>query len=460
MSKPCVLVVDDEADIRELVQDILIDEGYFVMIAANGEQAREARRARKPDLVLLDIWMPDIDGISLLQEWSDPDAGLPFTVVMMSGHGTVEHAVEATRLGAYDFLEKPLTLPKLLLVVKRALESGRLIHENRVLKQQIKRINEPIGRSDATQRLKDKVSKIAAHDHTPVLIRGEPGTGKKMYARYLHDLSPRREAPFVEVGVASIARENAATELFGVEMAGQVRYGLLEQAIGGTLFLNDLADMDVDVQAKLASALETRHFLRVGGSEPVTVNVRVIASTHQDLEGRIAEGRFREDLFYQINVVPITMPALRDHPEDVPDLLNFYINYFMEEEGAAYRHFTMVAQNRLRHYPWPGNIRELKNLVHRLLILGGQEDIGLEEVETALSQSPSQRDLDLSNMIPLELPLREARELFERTYLLLQFKECDGNVARLADKVGMERTNLYRKLRALGIDPKKGNEDE
>lgn len=453
MSAPHILVVDDEPDIRELVKEILEDEGYAVTTAENAATAQEARRARRPDLILLDIWMPDMDGISLLKQWSEGDR-LPCPVIIMSGHGTVETAVEATRLGAYDFIEKPLSMNKLLLTVKRALEADQLARENLGLRRQVRPVVEPVGRSDVAQRLRAQVLKVAQQD-TPVLIFGEPGTGKEIYARFLHANSPRRNGPFVDVGVGSIARENSALELFGSEEGGRLHYGRLEQAGSGTLFLDELADMDRETQGRLAGALENGWFLRLGGKEPVRVDVRVVAATHRQLEQEVAQGRFRKDLFYHLNVVPIGLPPLREHCEDVPELLNFYVDYFVDQESLPYRRFTTAAQNRLRNYDWPGNIRELKNLVQRLLILGVEEEISVDEVESAISNVPAQRSRDVGS-IPLDLPLREAREQFERTYLLQQFKDCDGSVARLAERVGMERTNLYRKLRALGIDPKKG----
>ncbi|PIE82946.1 MAG: transcriptional regulator [Candidatus Contendobacter odensis] len=456
MSAPYILVVDDEPDIRDLVKEILEDEGYGVAIAEHATAAREARRTRRPDLILLDIWMPDTDGITLLKEWSEGEQ-LPCPVVMMSGHGTVETAVEATRLGAYDFIEKPLSLAKLLLTVERALEADRLTRENQNLRRQQRIVSEPIGRSDIVQRLRTQVLRIAQHD-APVLLFGEPGTGKEVYARFLHAHSPRRDGPFVDVGVGSIARENASLELFGSEQDDRIHYGRLEQASGGTLFLDELADMDLEAQAKLASALENGVFLRIGGKEAVQINVRVVAATHRDLEQEVSAGHFREDLYYQINVVPIKLPPLREHIEDVPELLNYYVGYFVDQEALGYRHFTMAAQNRLRNYSWPGNIRELKNLVQRLLILGSDEEISLDEVDAAVRGTASARSPDVGS-IPLNLPLREAREQFERSYLMQQFRECEGNVARLAERVGMERTNLYRKLRALGIDPKKALEE-
>jgi len=453
MRNPHILVVDDEPDIRNLVREILQDEGYEVGIAENGDTARAARRAQRPDLVLLDIWMPDIDGISLLKEWAEADDGLPFPVIVMSGHGTVETAVEATRLGAYDFIEKPLSLAKLLVTVERALEADKLKRENVGLRRQVQPIVEPAGRSPVMQHLREQAKRIASHD-TWVLITGEPGVGKRTFARYMHHASNRRDGPFVEMGVGAIARENSAIQLFGSEEEGTVHYGKLEQANGGTLYLDEVADMDPETQTRLLSALENGSFLRVGGSEPVQVDVRVLAASHKDMEREVREDRFREDLFYRLNVVPLHVPPLREHVEDVPELLSFYVDQFVEHDNLAYRRFNVAAQNRLRNYGWPGNIRELKNLVQRLLILGAGEEIEVEEVEQALSSQPQRASAGGVARSMYDLPLREAREQFEREYLQHQLTACGGSVGKLAQVTGMERTNLYRKLRALGIDVK------
>ncbi|HEY5719633.1 MAG TPA: sigma-54 dependent transcriptional regulator, partial [Gammaproteobacteria bacterium] len=314
MSKPYLLVVDDEPAIRALVKEILEDEGYEVSVAEGGETARRAMRSRRPDLVLLDIWMPDLDGISLLKEWAQ-EPGLPCPVIMISGHGSVETAVEATRLGAYDFIEKPLSMAKLLVTVDRALAADRLQRENVELRQHDPALREPVGRSPLMQRLREQVKRIAEHDSW-VLITGEPGCGKEAFARYLHSCSPRRDGPFVDVGVGSIAGENAATELFGSEAEGAIHYGRLEQANGGTLFLDEVADMHREAQTRLLSALETRSVTRVGGSQPVPINVRIIAASHANLEELVQDGSFREDLFYHLNVVPLHVPPLREHRED------------------------------------------------------------------------------------------------------------------------------------------------
>jgi DNA-binding NtrC family response regulator len=453
MSAPLVLVVDDEVDIRELVKEILEDEGYRVNTAENGEHARRALRERRPDLILLDIWMPDLDGISLLKEWREGE-GLPCPVVMMSGHGTVETAVEATRLGAYDFLEKPLSLAKLLLTVERAMETDRLLRENVGLRRHAPQLSEPVGRSSAIQRLREQVKRVAQHD-TWVLIAGEPGSGRETFARYLHAHSPRAARPFVDMGVSSIAPGNAARELFGSESGDQIHYGRLEQASGGTLFLDEVADMDLAAQGQLVGALDTGSFMRVGGSEPVAVDVRIIAATQRDLQAEVDAGKFREDLFYQLNVVPLEVPPLREHREDVPELLRYYVDYFVEHEKLTYRHFSVGAQNFLRNYGWPGNILELRNLVQRLLILGAGDEIGQDEVQAAIGSLPAlgPEGSGFAN-VSFDQPLREAREAFERVYLEYQLEKHNGNVSKMAQEVGMERTHLYRKLRAVGIEIK------
>ena len=452
MSATHILVVDDEPDIRETVQDILEDEGYTVANAENGESARHALRDRKPDMILLDIWMPDLDGISLLKEWAEDD-GLPCPVIMMSGHGNVETAVEATRLGAYDFLEKPLSMAKLLLTVERALAAEKLERENVGLRRRAPLVHEPAGRSAAMQRLREQVKRIAQHD-TWVLITGEAGSGRETFARFLHSQSARKERPFIDLGVSGISRGNSARELFGSEEGGHVHYGSLEQAAGGTLLLDEVADMDLEAQGQLLGALDTGSFLRVGGSDPVAIDVRIVAATQRDLKEEVRCGVFREDLFYHLNVVPLNIPPLREHAEDIPDLLNYYVDYFATHEKLPYRRFSVGAQNFLRNYSWPGNIRELKNLVQRVLILGAGDEITQTEVETALGSTPPVPTLPLEGMVSFDQPLRQAREQFEKAYLEYQLDKHIGNVSKMAKEAGMERTHLYRKLRSLGIEIK------
>ena len=445
-----ILVVDDEPDIRVLVKEILEDEGFDVTTAENAAAARDARRQRRPDLVLLDIWMPDTDGISLLKEWS-VDGHVDVPVIMMSGHGTVETAVEATRLGAYDFIEKPLSIAKLLITIQRALEAADLQQENLGLRRGAIPVAEPIGRSRLMEQLRASTVRLAPHK-TAVFITGESGAGKEVLARYLHQHSPRAGNPFVAVGVAGLARENPDAELFGTEVDGHVTYGSLEQANGGSLFLKDIADMDLSTQARLLSALEQQSMLRVGGREPVSIDVRIIAATRRDLQLEVAAGRFRDDLYYHLNVVPLHIPSLHDRIEDLDELLVHYLDYFVRSEGLPRRDISPAAKARMRDYAWPGNVRELRNLVQRLLILGNTDTIEGFEVSSALGLRPSQEP----EVIPagFDLPLREARERFEKGYLEYQLTLFEGSVSRVAEKVGIERTHLYRKLRSLGIDPR------
>jgi len=443
-----ILVIDDERDIGETVRDILVDEGYEVSLAETAEEARRARRARRPDLVLMDVWLPDTDGVTLLREWKQ-QIGFTAPVIMISGHATVETAVEATRLGAYDFIEKPLSLSKLLLTVQRALEADRLHRENIDLRRQTQTLPEPVGGSLIMRALRDQAQRIARH-HAWVLISGEAGAGKELLARYLHASGPRSNGPFVEVGVATLASENAAVALFGSEQGSDVRYGYLEQANGGTLFLGEVADMDPAVQTKLLGALESKSFVRVGGREPVQFDARVVAATHHDLQEHIAAGRFREDLYYQLNVVPLRVAPLRDHAEDVPELLEHYVELFVHQDNLPRRRFTDGALRRLCMHDWPGNVRELKNLVQRLLILGTGEEIDASEVEDALAGRARQTALPIS----FDAPLRAARMEFERAYFEYQLEALGGNVAEVAQRAGIERTHLYRKLRMLGIKPR------
>jgi two-component system nitrogen regulation response regulator NtrX len=454
MNATRILVVDDEPEICRLLREILEDEAYTVTTAENAAQAREAYRKHRPDLVLLDIWMPDTDGITLLKEWSS-DAERHPPVVMMSGHGTVETAVEAIRLGAHDFVEKPLSMGKLLVTLRRALESERLRQENVRLRSRVEPAATLIGRSPPMQALREQLERIAVHD-TWVLITGEPGSGKAVAARYVHGHSARKDKPLIELSLAAVPAQNVAIALFGTEQ-GEAVPGAFEQASGGTLLLDEIGDLDLATQSRLLSALAERRFLRVGGAHPIDLDVRVIAVTSQDLEKAVREGRFREDLYYRLAVVPIRVPPLREHRDDVPELVAFYLNWFLEQERLPYRRCTTAALNLLRNYAWPGNIRELKNLVQRLLILNREGDIDVAEVEQALTRQPTRQEEFPDTLF--QQPLRAARDRFERAYLEYHLKRTGGNVTEVAGIAEMERTHLYRKLKGLGIDPKTGKED-
>ena len=455
MSAPRVLVVDDESEIRRLLQEILLDEGYDVDSAADASEARARRAKHEPDLRLLDIWMPDTDGITVLREWAQSSSGLPCPVVMMSGHGSVETAVEATRLGAFDFIEKPLSLAKLLRTVERALEAGR--HKRQVPRALTPSVVAPVGKSRVMQALREQVHQVAPHDAS-VLIVGEPGTGREAFARYVHSLSRRAAAPFVTLIAAGVADDNAMAVLHGVETGEGSRTGLLEQANGGVLFVNALEDLSPAVQRLLLADLESRSFLRVGGQRPVSLDVRLVCSARPGIEQAGDSGSVRVDLLAHLNVIKLPIPPLREYAEDVPDLLRYYVDRLVDDEQLQFRRFGVAAQNRLRNYPWPGNVGELRNLVKRLLILGGPEEIGLDEVERELAaQKLSSEPLVKQDL--LALPLREAREQFERAYLQQQLILCNGKVGQLAKRVGMERTHLYRKLRLLGVDFRQSPDD-
>jgi two-component system, NtrC family, nitrogen regulation response regulator NtrX len=456
MSNPHILVVDDEADIRGLLKEILSEEGYEVDVAANAAQARASRARQNPDLVLLDIWMPDVDGITLLREWSSGAADA-CPVVMMSGHGTVETAVEATRLGAFDFVEKPLSLAKLLRTVERALDAGRRHRQSGKLLGAA--LTAPIGKSRLMQQLRAELQQVAANP-SPLLLIGEPGSGREALARYVHEHGPRATAPFVMLIAGTLREADAEARLFGRQQAdgGTREEGLLEQAGNGSLFIHEIEDLPASVQRLLYGVLESGQFTRLGGGEPVALRARLISSAQPGIEQRAGSEALRRDLLAHLNVLIMRVPPLRDYAEDVPELLRYHVDRVVDTEGLSFRRFSVAAQNRLRNYPWPDNVRELRHLVHRLLIHGGSEEIRLEEIERELAvQAPTDEPLVKQDL--LALPLREAREQFERAYLQQQLLLCNGKVGQLAKRVGMERTHLYRKLRSLGVDFRNISED-
>ena len=452
MSKRHILVVDDEPDIRNLVQEILEDEGFEVNVAENGVIARQLIEKTKPDLILLDIWMPDIDGITLLKEWKNT-FGHEIPIIMMSGHGNVETAVEATRSGAYDFIEKPLSTAKLLLTIKHALETSSLKSENLKLNQITFSKLEPVGKSKLIHELKSQLLRIAEHD-VYVLMRGESGTNKEMLARYLHSLSSRSDKPFITANVSTLNEENFQKELFGFMANNQIQEGYLGNAMEGVLYINDIGDLSITLQSRLLDVLKTKQYIRTGSSERVNLDLRIIAATRYDTESMIKKGQFIDELYYLLNVLPINIPSLHEHYEDIPELLEYYVNQFIQIESLPYRKFSVSAQNRLRSYKWPGNENELKNLVQRLLILGTKEIINIDEIESYLGKIKiSQKEYN-AEVFNLDLPLRDARENFEKAYLIYQLEKANGNVSKLANQIGIERTHLYRKLKTLGINLK------
>ena len=451
MSASHVLVVDDEADIRALIDEILSEEGYDVTVAGDANEARAAKGDSSFDLVLLDIWMPGTDGISLLREWSEP-GDLDCPVVMMSGHGTVDTAVEATRLGAFDFVEKPLSLAKLLHTVERAIDASK--KPVGTARSMLPSLLAPIGRSKLMKDLREKVQQFANND-SPVLFSGEPGTGRSAFARYIHSMSARADAPLVTLLAASLTDSNAEEQLLGSEEGGNVHSGYFERAKNGTLIIDELTDLCSQAQKLIMSVLEQGEFVRSGGHQPIKLQARVLATVNADYEKVIENGDLRRELVSCVNALSVKVPPLRNYAEDVPDLLSYYVDRLVDAESLPFRRFSVAAQNRLRNYPWPDNVRELKSLVRRLLMSNDDEEISLDEVEGEIVAS-SVADEPLVKQDLLSLPLREAREQFERAYLQQQLVLCDGKVGKLAQRVGMERTHLYRKLRSLGVDFRSG----
>jgi len=456
MAHAHILVVDDEPDIRLLVSEILEDEGYRVSTAENGEAARNAFANGVPDLVLLDIWMPDIDGISLLKEWS-PGGKPACPVVVMSGHGTLETAIEATRLGAHDFIQKPLSLAKLLATVRHGLEAG-LQRGSSTRVSTSSAVTEPLGNSPQMQLLRQRVEQAARHA-TPVLITGELGSGREQLAGFLHRRSGRSGA-FEALDHCQMRGAEARRYLLGSVQAGRESPGLLGRTRSGTLFIPDIQNLDSDALELLSQVLESGFYTPEGSNERYRLELRLIAGGSDDLEQQVRAGRLPEALYFRLNVLPLQVPPLRSRPEDIPELVRFYAEWFPNQENLPYRPFSVAALNRMRNHSWPGNVRELRNLVQRLLVLGGDGEVSAQEVEHALQQQAADTPMQpAARPGSFDLPLREAREQFEREYLEYQLRKAGGSVGKLAESVGMERTHLYRKLRALGIDPKTAARD-
>ncbi len=448
MTDTHILIVDDEPDILALVQEILEDEGFQVSAADSGEKAREQFNTRSPDLVLLDIWMPDIDGISLLKEWHEQGA-LQCPVVMMSGHGNVETAVEATRTGAFDFIEKPVSMGKLLMTVRKALEEGQKRQQETPVQSTVP-VLEPMGNSVLMQALRQQAERAADSDASVIVI-GDPGAGKENLARYIHSRSVRSEQPFVVADLAPLDETEQRSALLGDARQA----GLLAQSRNGSLYISDIGCWAEASQQLLNAVMETGQIPAVDGQAGRPFAARVIAASRASLDRLVQSGSLDDSLYFRINVLPLEVPALNQRLEDIPDLVKFYAEYFSNRKGLPYRHFSVAAQNRLRNYHWPGNIRELRNLIKRLLILGQTDEISLAEVDQIIRQSnagPAYKSTRQPEIF--DLPLRDAREQFEREYLIYQLRKVGGSVGKLSEAVGMERTHLYRKLRSLGIDPK------
>ncbi|MBM4273648.1 MAG: sigma-54-dependent Fis family transcriptional regulator [Deltaproteobacteria bacterium] len=450
-----ILVVDDEPQILQVISGILLDEGLEVLTAGDGETALKMAAAETPDLVLLDIALPGMDGLEVLKEMKNRHPSLP--VVMVSAYGSVENAVKATRLGAYDFIEKPPHADKILLTVRNGLEMARLWEENRRLRQQAAPVRDIVGESEAIQRLREQLRRVAP-TNASVLITGENGTGKELVARALHYLSRRAHQPFVEVNCAAIPEDLIESELFGHEKgaftgASQQRRGKFDLAHEGTLFLDEIGDMSLKTQSKILRILEEQRFERVGGSRPIQVEVRVVAATNKNLEEEIAKGTFREDLYHRINVIPLPVPPLRERKEDIPLLARHFLQELARGSDEPVKTMTTEALEALTQFSWPGNVRELKNFIWRLAVLSPGEVIDVEDLALAGVPEPSMSlaAVDDLNSLMQEGDFRQARARFEKEYLRRKLTEFSGNVAQMAEAVGLERSHLYRKLRDYGL---------
>jgi len=446
-----ILIVDDERDIRELIGDILRDEGFSVRLAGTSDECMAQLNTEAPALMILDIWLKDsrMDGIDILKHVKRDNPSIP--VVIISGHGNIEIAVAAIKQGAYDFIEKPFNIDQLLVVIRRAMETSRLRRENSELRRKEVTVAEMIGASSSFKQLRSQLDKVTKSNGR-VMLTGPSGCGKEIAARYIHANSDRSEAPFVSVNSASIAPERMEEVLFGREGSERgVEPGLLEEAHGGILYFDEVADMPLGTQSKILRVLVDQQFQRVGGSDKVRVDIRVISSTNRDLDAEIAAGNFRQELFHRLNVVPIRVPGLDERREDIPMIARHFIGQFNAAQGLPLRELSDEAEALLQTMHLPGHVRQLKNVVERVLILGGTDDpITPRELEGAEPLEADEGRVVLSGALAT-LPLREARELFEREYLLTQINRFGGNISRTATFVGMERSALHRKLKSLGV---------
>jgi two-component system, NtrC family, nitrogen regulation response regulator NtrX len=454
-----ILIVDDEEGIRSALAGILEDEGYRTVCAADGIEALALCKRELPGLVLLDIWMPRMDGLETLKCLKEQHPSL--NVIMMSGHGTIETAVKSTKLGAYDFIEKPLSLEKVVVTVENALAMTRLKEENASLRGLVLQSHEMIGGSAAMVRLREQIEMVAP-TNASVLITGENGTGKELVARSVHFHSLRRDKPFIEINCAAIPEELIESELFGHErgaFTGAVaqKKGKFDLADGGTLFLDEIGDMSLKTQAKVLRILQEKKFERVGGTRTMEVDVRVVAATNKHLEEEIRNGSFREDLFYRLNVVPFKVPALRERRDDVPLLTGYFLDAFCRREGRELKLIVPEAMEAMKRYDWPGNVRELKNIVERLVIMTPGGTITMNHLPDYLCAEANGKEAGggrLDSVLELS-SLREAREEFEKEFIIQKLEENDWNVSRTAEAIELERSNLHRKIKSYGIDMKK-----
>jgi two-component system, NtrC family, nitrogen regulation response regulator NtrX len=457
-----VLVIDDEPDIVTMLSGVLSDEGHRVVSALNAKEGLRLLGRDLPDVCFLDVWLPDADGVDVLEKLRAQNTEL--SVIMMSGHATIETAVKATRLGAVDFIEKPLSLEKVLVAVQNALRMRQLRSENQNLRSRMEQRYRLIGKSKALESIRTTIEIVAGKNST-VLITGENGTGKENVARNIHERSGRARKPFIAINCAAIPEELIESELFGHERgsftgATGVKRGKFEQAHGGTLFLDEIGDMSLKTQSKVLRVLQEQRFERIGGDESLSVDVRVIAATNKSLVEEIKAARFREDLFYRLNVIPIEVSSLRERKEDVEDLCLHYLELFCFENGVRRKTLSREALDCLRQYTWPGNIRELKNIMERLSIMVSSETISPAQLPFPFAQvSPAQGNA-IENLLTLK-DFREARACFEMTFLQRRLEESQGNISRTAESIGMERSHLYRKLKQLGLDTSaEGRSDE
>ena len=447
-----ILIVDDERDIRELISEILSDEGYETRLSGTSDECMAELNREAPALIILDIWLKDsrMDGIDILKTVKRDNPDVP--VVIISGHGNIEIAVAAIKQGAYDFIEKPFNIEQLLVVVSRAMETARLRRENADLRRRDLSDTQMIGLSSAFRALKSQLEKVAKSNGR-VMLSGPPGSGKEMAARFIHGNSARARAPFITVSSATIAPDRMEEVLFGRQSSERgVETGLLEQAHGGVIYFDEVAEMPLGTQSKILRVLVEQQFTRAGGTDKVRVDLRVIASTTHDLGVEIAAGAFRQELFDRLNVVPVRVPSLEDRREDIPPLTQHFIEMFNQTQGLPLRPVSEEAIAMMQAMPWPGNVRQLRNLVERLLILGdGSGPIGVRELPGQEENTPADGEQLILSGALAALPLRQARELFEREYLLTQIKRFGGNISRTANFVGMERSALHRKLKSLGV---------